>query len=144
MNSLQVSLSRKLTGLDSSFYVLILVCLVASLSYLAARLAHVLMLRPQMVWPLWPGCALLVAVLLLTPRKIWPALTAAAFSGFVLYDLQAGLTIRSIVLLILSDAVEVLIAAWGVSYAFGGMPHLDSIKSLTKYLFFAVILAPIS
>jgi PAS domain S-box-containing protein len=101
-------------------------------------------LRPQMVWPLWPGCAFLVAVLLLTPRRIWPLLIAAGFAGFVLYDLQAGLTLRSTAWLILSDTIEVLIAALGVSYSFEGVPRLNSVESLAKYSFFAIILAPLS
>jgi len=31
------------------------------------------------------------------PRKIWPILIAAAFAAFVLYDLEAGVSIASIV-----------------------------------------------
>src|ERR1700722_5000152 len=79
----------------SPVHTVVLACLVAFLSYLAAELGGALVLRPQMVWPLWPGCALLVAVLLLLPRGIWPILIAAGLAGFVLYDLQAGLTLRS-------------------------------------------------
>jgi hypothetical protein len=96
-----------------------------------------------MVWPLWPGCAFLVGVLLLVTPKIWPMLIAAGLAGFVLYDLQSGLTLRSIGFLILSDAVEVLVAAVGLSYAFDGPPRLDSIKALAKYSLVAVILAPL-
>jgi integral membrane sensor domain MASE1 len=97
-----------------------------------------------MVWPLWPGCALLVAVLLLIPRKIWPIAIVAGLAGFVLYDVRAGLPLRSTALLILADVVEVLIAVGGVSYSFDGVPRLDSIKALAKYSFFAVVLAPLS
>jgi integral membrane sensor domain MASE1 len=95
---------------NSPVHTVVLVCLAAFLSYLAAELGGALVLRPQMVWPLWPGCALLVAVLLLLPRGIWPILIAAGLAGFVLYDLQAGLTLRPIALLILADTVEILIA----------------------------------
>ena len=76
-------------------------------------------------------------------RKIWPMLIAAGLAGFVLYDLQLGLTPRSIGLLVLSDAVEVLITVVGLSYAFDGPVRLDSIKSLAKFSFVAVILAPL-
>ncbi len=127
---------------DSPFYTGILACLVAALSYLAARLGGVLTLHPQTLCPLWPACALLVSVLLLVPRRIWPALILAAFAAFVVYDLQTGLTIRSTVWLILADTVEVLIAALCVSYSFDGVPRLNSVKALAKYSFFAVILAP--
>jgi PAS domain S-box-containing protein len=97
-----------------------------------------------MVWPLWPGCALLVAVLLLLPRGIWPILIAAGLAGFVLYDLQTGLTLRSTTLLILADAVEILIASLGVSYFCGGLPPLNSVASLARYSLLAVLLAPMA
>lgn len=143
METTRSRLRRDKTQRDSQFRTVILACLVATLSYLAAKVGGALVLRPQMVFPLWPGCAFLVAVLLLTPRKTWPALMAAGLAGFVVYDLQAGLRIRSIALLILGDTVEILIAALGVSYAFGGVPRLNSIKSLATYSLYAVILAPI-
>ena len=129
---------------NSPVHTVVLACLVAFLSYLAAELGGALVLRPQMVWPLWPGCALLVAVLLLLPRGIRPILIAAGLAGFVLYDLQAGLTLRSIALLILADAVEILIASFGVSYFCGGLPRLNSLASLARYSFLAVILAPMA
>ncbi|HXW54111.1 MAG TPA: MASE1 domain-containing protein [Candidatus Cybelea sp.] len=122
----------------------LLVCLVATLSYLSARLGEVLALRPQMLWPLWPGCALLVAILLLVPRRLWPPLIAAGLAGFVLHDATTGLTLRPIILLFLCDLVEVLIAALGISYSFEGLPRLNTVKSLARYSFFAVFLAPIS
>jgi signal transduction histidine kinase len=96
-----------------------------------------------MIWSFWPGCAFLVAVLLLTPRKIWLPLLAAGLSGFVLYDVQAGLSIRTTSRFILADAVEILVAALGVSYIFGGTPRLTSLRSLAKYSLFAVILSPL-
>jgi PAS domain S-box-containing protein len=129
---------------DSPLSTAALACLVAVLSYLAARLGGVLTLHPQTLCPLWPACALLVSVLLLVPRRIWPALILAAFAAFVVYDLQAGLSVGSTIWLILADTVEVLIAALGVSYSFDGVPGLTSVKALAKYSFFAVILAPVA
>jgi PAS domain S-box-containing protein len=137
-------MSRSMTDVHSRFHIASLACFVAAVSYLAAKLGGALMLRPQMVWPLWPGCALIVAVLVLVPRKVWPMLIAAGLAGFVLYDLQTGLPIRSIILLILSDAIEILIATQGVSYSVEGEPRLNSLRAQSRYLFFAVILAPIS
>ena len=128
---------------NSRFHTLILICLVSLLSFLTATLGGALVIRPQMLWPLWPGCAFLVAILLLVPRRIWPIVIAAGLAGFVVYDLQAGLTIRAIAVLILADTLEVLVAALGISYAFDGPPHLSSIKSLAKYSVFAVFIAPL-
>jgi len=81
-------------------------------------------------------------VLLLVPRKFWLKLILAAFTAFVLYDLQTGVDIRSIVILILADTIEVLTAALGISYLLRGFSRLNSLKTLAQYSFFAVIVAP--
>jgi PAS domain S-box-containing protein len=135
--------SRLPVGLDSPLGVAILACLVGALSYVAAQIGGALMIRPEMVWPLWPGCAFLVAVLLLTPRKTWPTLLLAGLAAFVLYDARTSLSIRAIALLIVSDTVEILVAAFGVSYVLPGTFRLNSIRSLAIYLLFAVLLAPL-
>jgi PAS domain S-box-containing protein len=127
---------------NSPHHLVVLACLVATLSYLAARLGGALIIRPQMVSPLWLGNVLLVAVLLLVRRSIWPLLLAAGLAAFFLYDLQAGGPIRSIAWLILSNAVEVLTAALCLSKSFDGVPRLNSVKALAKYSFYAVFLAP--
>jgi len=134
--------SWSISNLNSPFHAVILACLVAVLSYSASKLGGALVVRPQMLSPLWPGCVLLVSVLLLVPRRMWPILIAAAFAAFVLYDLQNGVPVRSIVWLIMADTVEVLTAAFSLSYSFGGVPRLNSVKALAKFSFFAVILAP--
>ena len=129
----------------NSFFRLLLACIsVFVLSYLAARLGGLLVLRPEMLWVLWPGCAFLVAVLLLTEQKVlWPILLAAGLGGFALYDIKAGLSPRSTSTFLVSDAIEILVASFGVSFAFRGVPRLHSVKALCLYSLFAVILAPI-
>jgi PAS domain S-box-containing protein len=144
MDGLRIRTTKSLFHVDSPFSAFIAACAVTILCYLAARLAALFVLRPEMIWPIWPGCALLVAILLLAPRKAWPLLLPAGLVGFLLYDLPAGLTVRSSGLLVLGDTFEVLIAALGVTYSFTGGFRLDSVKSLARYLFFAVLLAPVS
>src|SRR5215831_7304840 len=90
---------------DTPVEVVILTSSVAILCYLAARVSGTLVLRPEMIWPVWPGCAFLVAVLLLTARKVWPLLLIAGLSGFALYDLQQHLPIRAIGLLLVADSI---------------------------------------
>ena len=127
---------------DSALQTVTLACLVAMLLYLAIKLAGALLSHPQTVWPVWPGCAMLVSVLVLVPRKVWPSVIPAAFAAFVICDVQAGVPISSVAWFILADTVQVLIAAFCVSYFFGGVPRLNSVAALTKYAFFAVLLAP--
>jgi hypothetical protein len=126
----------------SPIQIVILVCLVATLSYFALRLEGALMLHPQTVWPLWPGFALLVPILLLLPQRIWVAVIPAAFAAFVLYDLQVGVPLRSIAWFIPADLAQVLIAALFLSYYFGGIPRLSDANSLAKYLLVVVVIAP--
>jgi PAS domain S-box-containing protein len=142
METVRSRLSWNMANLNSPAHTMILVCFMATLSYLAASLGGALIIYPQTVWPLWPGCALLVSVVLLFPRRLWPILIPAGFAGFVLYDLQAGVPIRSTAWLILADTVEVLTAALCLNYFFDGVPRLNSVRALAKYSFFAVILAP--
>ena len=144
MRSLYGRLSVSAANLDTRFRITILALLTATVCYLAARLGGALIIKvPQTVWPLWPGCAVLVAILLLVPRKIWPILLPTGLAGFVLYDLQAGVSIPRIAWLILADTFEVLVAAWGLSYSLNGLPRLNSLKALAKYSFFTVFLAPL-
>ena len=127
----------------NSFRPAIVVCSVAAIAYIAARLGGALILYPQNVWPLWPGCALIVSILLLVPRKSWAPLIAAAFAAFAIYDLQAGVPIGMIVRLIFADGVEVVLVALLVSYSFKAVPKLDSVRALAKYSFYAAIVAPV-
>src|SRR4051794_16195383 len=131
-----------LANLNSPVRVVALACVVATMSYVAPRLLGELMLHPLTVWPFWPGCALLVSVLLLVRQRLWPVLTVAAFAGFVVYDLQAGVSLRSIAWFIPADTVQVMIAAVGLRHFFDGVPRLNSVKHLAQYWLTAVILAP--
>src|SRR3974390_1956389 len=121
----------------------ILVCFVAILSYSAARVGTMLAMGPQADWPLWLGNVLLASILLLTPRKIWPMLIVAAFLAFAVNDIQAGLTIRTRALLILSDTLDVFLVVFCLSLAFEGVPRLNSVRALAKFSLCAVILPPL-
>jgi PAS domain S-box-containing protein len=101
-----------------------------------------MILNPRTVWPVWPGCAILVSILLLVRGKIWPILIPAAFATFALYDLEAGVPIRSIAWFIPANTTQVLTSALCLRYCFHGKPRLNSVKAIAKYSFFAVILAP--
>jgi PAS domain S-box-containing protein len=144
MGVMNSRIASRTAHVDSHLRTTILAAVVAIVSYLAAKLAGILIITvPQMEWPLWPGCAVLVAILLLLPRKIWPVLLASGLAGFVFYDLRAGMSVHSILWLILADTVEVLVAVWGVSYALDGRIRLNSLQALAKYSFFTVFLASV-
>ena len=122
----------------------LVVCATIALSYLVPTLIRVLASNPQTVWPLWPGCAILVTGLLLLPVKLWLVVIPASFVGFAATDLQAGVPLSSIAWFIPGNTVEVLISAIGLRYCFDGVPRLNSVRALAKYLFFAIILGPLA
>jgi len=115
---------------------------VVALCYIAGRLGGALIVRPQMVSPLWMGNVLLASLLVLVRRRIWPVILPAGLIGFLLYDLQGGAPTHAVVWLVISNAVEVLTAAWCLRVAFDGVPRLNSVKAFAKYSFYAVFLAP--
>ena len=121
---------------------LLVVCATTALSYLVPKLVGLLVSNPKTVWPLWPGCAILVTGLLLVRVSLWPLLIPASFVGFTLADLQAGVPLSSIAWFIPGNTVEVLVSAIGLRFCFEGLPRLDSVKALARYSFFAVVLAP--
>ena len=121
---------------------LLVVCITIALSYLVPTLVGTLISNPQTVWPLWPGCAILVTGLLLVRVSTWPVVIPAAFVGFAVADLHAGVPLSSIAWFIPGNTVEVLISAVGLRYCFNGVPRLNSVRALAKYSFFAIVLAP--
>jgi PAS domain S-box-containing protein len=134
--------ARNITKPSSVLRTILLVCLVATISYAASALGAELVLRPQMLSPLWPGCVLLVSVLLLVPRRTWPILIVTAFAVFFFYDWHNGVPASTAAWLLLADTVEIVLAVAALSYFFDGVPRLNSIKALAKFSLLAVILAP--
>jgi PAS domain S-box-containing protein len=134
-----ISRRQPFSGSLSTFLV---ACVTIALSYLVPTLVKIFVSNPQTVWPLWPGCAILVAGLLLVRTTVWPVVILGSYVGFAVADLQAGVPLSSIAWFIPGNTVEVLISAIGLRYCFEGVPRLNSVKALAKYSFFAVILAP--
>jgi hypothetical protein len=120
--------SRSQPRLNSRLTLLV-VCVTTALSYLIPKVVGMLVSNPKTVWPLWPGCAILVTGLLLVRVSLWPLLMPASFVGFALADLQAGVPLSSIAWFIPGNTVEVLVSAIGLRFCFEGVPRLNSIKA---------------
>jgi PAS domain S-box-containing protein len=123
---------------------LLVVCATIALSYLAPSAVRLLVSNPETIWPLWPGCAILVAGLLLIRTVLWPVLICACFVAFAAADLQAGMSLSAVIWFVPGNSIEVLIAAIGLRYSFEGVPRLNSVKALARYSLFAIVLAPLA
>src|SRR5215470_895164 len=75
----------------------VVVCVTIASSYLVPTLIGKLISNPKTVWPLWPGCAILVTGLLLVRSSVWPVMIFASFVGFAVADLRSGVPLSSIV-----------------------------------------------
>ena len=71
MEAVLARLIQKTTGRFSAVRVALLAGLAAVVTFAAASLGKTLLSNTPEAWPLWPGCAALVAILLLLPRKAW-------------------------------------------------------------------------
>ncbi len=131
-----------IADLDSRLSTGILACLVTTVCYLADRLVFVLGIPPDHIASFWPSTAFLVAVLLLVPRRIWPILIAAGLGAMALADLNNGVPVGFEIWITLGNLAETLVATLGISRLLNGVPHLSSLKTLAKYIVFAVILVP--
>ena len=129
-------------NLNSPWHKAALACCVAIVCYATTKLGPLFAIGPKLDWALWLGNAFLASILLVVPRRMWIALIAAAFSAYIVNDIQVGLSIGSIAWLVLSDTVEVLTAVLCLSYVFGGVPRLNNLRALAKFSLFAVILTP--
>jgi PAS domain S-box-containing protein len=119
-----------------------LVCLVAIVCYFGDRLVYVLGIPPTRVASFWPATPFLVAVLLLSPRKIWPALLVAGLAALALADFKNGVTVRAEIWITIGNLIDALMVSSGIYFLFSGVPKLNRVTSLAKYLMIAVIFGP--
>jgi len=113
------SQSQPFSGFGST---LLVVCVTIALSYLVPSLVGLLASNPKTVWPLWPGCAILVTGLLLVNVKVWPVVILGSFVGFAAADLHSGVPLSTIAWFVPGNTAEVLISAVGLRYCFDGVP----------------------
>ena len=128
--------------LDSRLRMACLAVFVAGMGYALAFAGDLFSLSPKIPAVLWPANAFQIALMLLLPRKTWPLLITAHAVGGVIHGFQIHLTALMTILFTLADVVVFLIAGFGLSHAFGGIPRLDSFKAFAKYFLIAVLLAP--
>src|SRR5215470_4460533 len=118
------------------------VCITTAASYLVPALVRLAGPNPHTVWPVWPGCAILVTGLLLVRMRVWPVLMLTCFAAFAASDLQAGVSVKSVAWFVPGNTLEIVIAALGLRYCFDSVPRLNNLSALAKYSFFAILLAP--
>jgi two-component system CheB/CheR fusion protein len=98
-------------------------------------------LPPLFVSPVWPTNAILLCVLTVAPVRHWWAYALAGFFSSVNHNAHTGAPLSQILVFLLADAIEVIIAALGVRRFAGGLAAFDGPRNLVSYLT-VVLVAP--
>ena len=89
----------------------------------------------------WPPNAILLAAFLLAPPRIWWACLIAVLPAHLLIQLRAGIPLLSSLGWFVGNTGEALMGAACIRYFSKGKPLLDSVRGLTIFLVFGVLLS---
>ena len=117
------------------------VLLVGIICHLAIQVGHQSKLPPHDISALWPASAVLVSVLVASPIRHWWAYLLGGYATYAIDVARAGFLVSD-ALYQLADIIKVLIAAVGVRWFADGLRAFDSLRSLARYIGFAVLVAP--
>jgi len=117
------------------------VLLVAVVCHLSIQIGHASKLPPHNISALWPASAVLVSILVASPARHWWAYLLGGYATYAFDVARAGFLVSD-ALYQVADITKVLIAAVGVRWFADGLRAFESLRSLARYITFAVLLAP--
>jgi signal transduction histidine kinase len=116
--------------------------LVSAGYYVGALIAYKLRFPSLRISVIWPPNAILLVALLLTPARTWWVWLLAAFAAQFVGATQHGTPVGTFVIYYVGNAIEAVIAAFGVR-RFSDSPHrFDNLRSMAVFIGFAGIIAP--
>jgi PAS domain S-box-containing protein len=122
---------------------LIIAVAVSASYYFTSKIGFAFALQPGSVSVLWMPNSILMAALLLTPRRWWWLVLLGAFPAHLASELQSGVPLGMLLSWFISNSVQALIGALGISYFVGPRLRFDRLRSLTIFIVFGAILAPV-
>lgn len=139
----QVAGTRARTRSDPALRRAVLVAFLASAGYFfTAKIGFAFALQPGPVSTLWMPNSILLAALLLVPKRSWWMVLLVAFPAHFASEVQSGVPISLSLLLFLSNSVQALIGAVGISYFVEGRLRFDRFHDLAIFVFFGAFLGP--
>jgi signal transduction histidine kinase len=121
----------------------IAVSVVVSASYyLTSKLGFAFALQPGSISILWMPNAILFAALLLVPRRWWWSVILAAFPAHLASELQSGVPVAMVLSWFVSNSVQALIGAWGVTSLASEPLRFDRVRELMIFLVVGALAAP--
>ena len=117
--------------------------LVAGAYYAGAWVGNLLSLRPDNISVLWPPNAIVLVALIRTPPRVWPVFLAATIPAEFAADLPTEIPVPSIIGFLLSDWIEVLIAAGLLRHFMEEGVHFRTLRNVVTYIIAAVVAGPL-
>jgi two-component system CheB/CheR fusion protein len=118
----------------------LLVCVACAAGAVGADALRFPHIGTALLYP--PYAVITVALLLSPPRQWWIYLLAGSIGSYVPNRL-GGAPVSFVLMAEIANGARALLAAWGVR-RFGDPRRLDTLKGMTVFLLFAVVLAPLA
>ncbi|HEV7511655.1 MAG TPA: MASE1 domain-containing protein [Candidatus Acidoferrum sp.] len=120
-----------------------LLLLVAIVYYVATKVGFAFTPAERPISTFWPPNALLLATLLLAPRRMWWIFLLAVLPAHLLVQLQTGVPLATAFGWFVGNTTEALIGAFCISYFANQAPLFESVRGVTIFLLFGVLLGPL-
>ena len=118
------------------------VALVVAVSYfVGSQIGFLFTSSETPIATFWPPNAILLAAFLLAPPRIWWACLLAVLPAHLLIQLRAGIPLLSSLGWFVGNTGEALMGAACIRYFSKGKPLFDSVRGLTIFLVFGVLLS---
>ena len=117
--------------------------LVAVSYYVGSQIGFLFTPTETPIGTFWPPNAILLAAFLLAPTRMWWACLLAVLPAHLLIQLRTGIPLLSSLGWFVGNTGEALIGAACVRYFSKGKPLFDSVRGLTAFLVFGVLLSTV-
>jgi signal transduction histidine kinase len=121
-----------------------LLLLVAIVYYGATKVGFAFTPAERPISTFWPPNALLLATLLLAPRRTWWMFLLAVLPAHLIAQLQTGVPLATALGWFIGNTTEALIGASCISYFTNKTLLFESVRGVTIFLLFGVLLAPLA
>ncbi|HXY06807.1 MAG TPA: MASE1 domain-containing protein [Terriglobales bacterium] len=112
--------------------------------YVGTRIGFALTPSGQPNSAFWPSNAILLAAFLLAPRPIWWTFLLAVFPAHMFAQLQAGVPVWTAFGWFVTNTMEALIGAFGITRLTHRRTVLDSVRGVLIFVVFGVLIAPLA
>jgi len=137
------ALGHSTLSLNPFLHTSLVALLVAVSYYVGSQIGFLFTPSETPIGTFWPPNAILLAAFLLAPTRMWWACLLAVLPAHLLIQLRTGIPLLSSLGWFVGNTGEALIGAACIRYFSKGKPLFDSVRGLTIFLVFGVLLSTV-